>query len=94
MSTVHIPKRDQVFLLLITLIVVNFLFFIDEGFNDFRWMKHPGNWMAFAIYFVVLFTLQIGFWVLVKKMGQNVKLPLVSVIGITTGLGFLFYWLG
>jgi hypothetical protein len=32
------------------LLTTLFLFYIDEGYNDFRWMKEPGNWFAFIIY--------------------------------------------
>jgi hypothetical protein len=47
----------------ISLLVTNILFFIDEGYNDFRWMKDPGNWVVFVIYVVgiyaVLFTIAV-----------------------------------
>ncbi|WP_442787595.1 hypothetical protein [Flavobacterium suncheonense] len=36
-------------------LVTQFLFFIDEGFYDFRWMKDIGNWIVFTVYFIVLF---------------------------------------
>jgi hypothetical protein len=35
-------------------ILTQVLFFIDEGFYDFRWMKSYGNWIVFALYVVVL----------------------------------------
>jgi hypothetical protein len=33
-------------------IICQFLFFIDEGYYDFRWMKSVGNWIVFVVYFV------------------------------------------
>jgi len=41
-----------------TLFLVNFLFFIDEGYNSFYWMTLWGNWVVFAIYTAVLFSIQ------------------------------------
>lgn len=41
-----------------TIFLVNFLFFIDEGYNSFYWMTQWGNWVVFAIYTAVLFSIQ------------------------------------
>jgi hypothetical protein len=41
-----------------------FLFYIDEGFYSFAWMKQAGAWIVFFIYCNVLFwpMLGIGFF--------------------------------
>lgn len=61
----------------ISLLVTNVLFFIDEGYNDFRWMKDPGNWVVFVIYVVgfyaVLFTIAVLF-----TLGLRMTKQLVS----------------
>lgn len=31
-------------------LITFFLFYLDEGFFDFRWMKHLGNWLMFFLY--------------------------------------------
>lgn len=54
-------KSKWVPYLLASFIITNILFFIDEGFYDFRWMKSFGNWLVFAIYFAVIFGVQLLF---------------------------------
>ncbi len=51
--------RSLVVLLISTLLIVNFLAYIDEGHYDFRWMRDPGNWAAFGLYTAVIFGLQL-----------------------------------
>jgi hypothetical protein len=34
-----------------------FLFYIDEGYYDFRWMKRAGNWVPFVIYVAIIYGL-------------------------------------
>lgn len=48
-------------------LIFQFLFFIDEGFYDFRWMMSWGNWVIFAIYFLILFGLLLLINKLLKK---------------------------
>ncbi len=36
---------------------VNLLCYLDEGYRDFRWMREPGNWIAFALYLAVAYGL-------------------------------------
>ncbi|MEO8088005.1 MAG: hypothetical protein ABI763_14370 [Bacteroidota bacterium] len=40
-------------------IVTMFLFYIDEGSDDFRWMKEPGNWIPFIFYLGTLLGAQL-----------------------------------
>ncbi|ESU27170.1 hypothetical protein FLJC2902T_21420 [Flavobacterium limnosediminis JC2902] len=35
-------------------LISQLLFFIDEGYYDFRWMTNIGNWLVFIFYLVVL----------------------------------------
>lgn len=41
---------DYLIPLLLALLVTGFLFYIDEGYYDMRWMEDPGNWFVFFIY--------------------------------------------
>ena len=41
--------------LITSIVLVLFLFFIDEGYYNFNWMKSFGSWIVFTIYAVVLF---------------------------------------
>jgi hypothetical protein len=76
-----------------TLIIVLFLFFIDEGYYSFTWMLDWGNWVVFVIYLLLFFPVQ---WILsrflfAKAHGLQNGLCML-VIGIPLTLG-LFFWL-
>ena len=43
--------------LLTSLLIVLFLFYIDEGYYNFTWMFQAGNWIVFFVYFIFTFTL-------------------------------------
>lgn len=51
---------------LASLSITMFLFFIDEGYYDFRWMKRVGNWIPFVIYLSLIFGLITGIWQLIR----------------------------
>lgn len=56
-----------------SLLITNFLFFIDEGYNDFRWMKDPGNWFVFVIYVVVIYAFLLALTLIVLQAGRWVR---------------------
>ena len=87
-------SRDNLFIpfgsaILITL----FLFYIDEGYYDFRWMLQWGNWIVLVIYIIMLFPLQwvISYFLFRKAHGMQ-KALLMLVFGIPMTLA-LFYWM-
>lgn len=43
-------RNETIAPFLSALVIVMFLFFIDEGYYDFRWMKDAGNWLVFVFY--------------------------------------------
>jgi len=45
--------------LLNALVVTLFLFYIDEGFYDFRWMLNVGNWLVFLVYVAVIYGMEL-----------------------------------
>lgn len=45
-----IRSRTGWLLLGLPFAVTFFLFTIDEGYNDLRWMSSGGNWFAFGLY--------------------------------------------
>ncbi len=68
-------------LLVVTFLLVNFLFFIDEGYYDFRWMSMWGNWVVFVIYNVVIFSVfvfVIAFLNGIKQVITNLKFGNIS----------------
>ena len=46
--------------LLSTFGIVMFLFFIDEGYYNMKWMLDGGAWIVFLIYTVLLLPVQLG----------------------------------
>jgi hypothetical protein len=48
-------NKEILFPLLSALFITLFLFYIDEGYYNFKWMLKASNWAAFIIYFVPLF---------------------------------------
>ncbi|MGX7666445.1 hypothetical protein [Flavobacterium pedocola] len=59
-------------------LVAQFLFFIDEGYYDFRWMEDAGNWLVFAVYFVVIF----GMLILINAMLDKYKVSRTYQVAI------------
>ena len=84
-------QTKPVIYFLSTVVVVNILFFIDEGYYDFRWMADLGNWLAFAIYFAVLFLAQFGLDRLLSAIKTPAKVSISIVIGSMAGLLFLVF---
>ena len=63
-----------------------FLFFIDEGFYDFRWLSDPGNWIAFAIYVTAAFLGQLTFYyVIFPNIRMRYRVWLSLIIGSISG---------
>ena len=61
----------------ISFLVTNFLFFIDEGYNDFRWMKDAGNWVVFFMYVVGIYAVLLAV-ILLLTMLIKIARQLVS----------------
>jgi hypothetical protein len=78
-----------------TLGILFFLFFIDEGYYDLRWMADAGNWIVFFIYFIIMIPIQLGISELVFRhaIGRK-KLLLMMCVSMPTTimlmLGFFF----
>lgn len=67
-----LDKAILVFAIIGTLIT-QYLFFIDEGYNDFRWMKSFGNWIVYLLYFGAIFFTQFIGYLVVKFGYQSAK---------------------
>lgn len=48
-------------LIFFSLVTVFTLFYLDEGYYSFQWMKQPGNWIVFSIYSVFCLAGQMTF---------------------------------
>lgn len=76
-----------------TLGILFFLFFIDEGYYDVRWMADAGNWVVFFMYFIIMLPIQLGIseFVFQKATGRKKVLLMVGVsmpVTILLMLGF------
>ena len=74
-------------------VITAFLFFIDEGYYDFRWVMNWGNWIVFVIYVIILFPIQwlISHFLFRKYQGIQ-KALLMLGIGIPLTIA-LFFWI-
>ncbi|MBP7166455.1 MAG: hypothetical protein KBB64_02195, partial [Bacteroidia bacterium] len=55
--------REFLISFVVAFVITNLLFFIDEGYYDFRWMKEAGNWFVFLVYVLIQFAGQLAvFW--------------------------------
>lgn len=87
-QSVKTNSKDILILAFIAMLITSFLFFIDEGYYDFRWTKNPGNWLVFFIYAAPIFLLELlSYSVFLKRYNQGAgKLALSVFIGTTLGL--------
>jgi hypothetical protein len=74
-----------------SLLIVMFLFYIDEGYYDFRWMKDIGNWIAFFVYFIFTFTIMwvVSYFLLGRLTGW-VRWATVMLTGFSLTLLIIF----
>lgn len=72
-------------------LIVMFLFFIDEGYYDFRWMADAGNWFVFCIYLSIFFLLQ---WLISHFLFRRVtgwkKILVMAIVAVPVIIGFLW----
>lgn len=84
--------EDLISPLISAIFIVMFLFFIDEGYYDFRWMKEPGNWVVFVVYMLIFFPVQWGIshFVFHKLNGWK---KTAAMVGISLPLSLLLLWI-
>ncbi len=76
----------------IPLLLTLFLFYIDEGYYDFRWMQEPGNWVPFFLYWGAMILGQFLInYVLPGAIQGARRLIIIIVLGIPIGLFLLFF---
>ena len=85
--TVTSSIRKDIVPIIAALVLVNFLFWADEGYYDFRWMKSGGNWFFFLVYTGCVLAGQIFVKdVFFKKVKEKYQTPLTILTGIPLGL--------
>lgn len=77
-----------------TVVMVMFLFYIDEGYYDFRWMRNAGNWLMFVVYLAFVFPMQ---WLLAGMLGRlagrlrsTAVVTLLTLLADSLILGLIF----
>lgn len=79
-------KREYI-LLASSVIITLFLFYIDEGYYNFKWMFQLSNWLAFVIYIIPVFGFQLLVLKLIgKRFSYQTSTVLSVIIGTTIGL--------
>lgn len=76
-------------------LITVFLFFIDEGYYNFRWMADPGSWVVFPFYAVPIFALQLLFSLVILRSYHGRGKILLSIAGgvlTTLVLVILFFF--
>ena len=69
--------------LIISVVASLFLFYIDEGYYNFQWMKSWGNWIVFIIYSEIIFLVQQLFALIFREVFKvNNRNYLIAAIGV------------
>ena len=78
--------------LALSVLVTLFLFYIDEGYYNFKWMLNIGNWLIFMLYVSILFLAQM---LVIKAVLYKSKSPIIMgfkyILGITLGIALAFW---
>ena len=76
--------------LIISVVASLFLFYIDEGYYNFQWMKSWGNWIVFMIYAVIIFLVQQLFALIFSEVFKvNNRNYLIAAIGVPVAISVL-----
>lgn len=75
-------NKELLFPLLSALFITLFLFYIDEGYYNFKWMLKASNWAAFILYFVPLFGIP---FLLIQFLKKYVTVNTNYILSITLG---------
>jgi len=87
-------QRERIWLLPITsaVIISVFLFYTDEGYNDFRWAGDIRNWVIFSLFVLGFFLGQaIIATYCFPKMSGWAKKGLVLGLGLPLGVLFIIF---
>lgn len=88
-TTAPRPRAILLQMFISTVLLMNVLFFIDEGWYDLRWMQQAGNWFVFGVYCIILFLLQsLCYWIILANKDPKGRLAASTAGGF--GLLILF----
>lgn len=89
-----LASRDLLIPLISSLIITLILFYMDEGYYNFKWMLSWGNWIPFVIYVAIFFAVQLFLnWLIFHRLlGWNNGFAL-SMLSLVAGLIFLLWFM-
>lgn len=81
--SVQITENKDVLTLIISAVGITFfIFFIDEGYYNFNWMKNIGNWIMFIPYSGTIFLSQLFFYkIILRGYNKKGKVAISSISG-------------
>ncbi len=95
MNSIQTKSNKQAYILLGSSVIITlFLFYIDEGYYNFKWMLQLSNWFAFVIYIIPVFGFQLLVLKLISKIfSYQISTILSIIIGAIIGLILVIYLL-
>lgn len=83
-SPVLVSQRNNIFLIIhfvFAALSSAYLFYLDESSFSFDWVRHAGNWIAFAIYTSFFFFIQWAVkWTILKSLKGYLQTFLSAII--------------
>jgi hypothetical protein len=88
MNSIQTKSNKQAYVFLFSAVIITlFLFYIDEGYYNFKWMLTLANWFAFLIYIIPIFGFQLLVYKLIGKLFSFQTSTILSIIiGAIIGL--------
>jgi hypothetical protein len=91
-NVIKVNHNDRVgVMIVISVLTTLYLFYIDEGYYSFAWMKEPGSWFIFLIYVTfftfIQFIIRLFFFKNMSSIRRNV---IVAAIGLPVSLILIY----
>lgn len=80
-TSTKISESHVLALLTSAIVITLYLFYLDEGYYNFKWMSNPGNWIMFVIYVGIFFSCQFLVSTLLLKRLKGLKKTIFSILG-------------
>ena len=79
-------------LIISSILITLYLFYLDEGYYNFKWMTSVSNWIAFMVYALSIFIGQLFVSSVILKKYHGLGKVLLSVFGgAVIGVLFVMY---
>lgn len=85
---VPISTSSWIIIIFSTILITMFLFFIDEGYYDFRWMSGIGNWLIIMFYAAFIFSGEFILFLFLRDFKNRFR-KWFAIIFFGAAIGFL-----